>query len=432
MASLWRCTTTSSSLRRFLWSQRRGSAEQFKEGGTYGQSRWELESTLLLRHSMSPWIFVHVPATSQELHLIHYPEKLVHEGVSLHQPSRCSWPQLIEAAEICLKLSHNPISGSISLHWASTTLSSGAHHASSFLGKPWSRFKSEVFISLLETSDISPQQLLECFSMTRRAHTCLTACWDEVWPCTRAQHCGLSMDWKELVHTGQIYGPAFEGHSYGTHGYGIYGCRIILPPSPNHHPGKFAGGLVQKNQQCQCFVYMVIERGETPVSDFPDLHILLHGDPLNTARGAGAKLWWANPDTNCSRNCLFISSSASQHKPWGHTEKAGVSRWEKDILGRELVGSIVRKMLPLERCCNRDPLERCCNKDKMLQMSTGYHRIPEKPHSFSAAGLFIHKIVFLPYIQVITDSFCTARAPLTSSVRLFIAAAAQAESSTST
>lgn len=86
------------------------------------------------------------------------------------------------------------------------------------------------------------------------------------------------------------------------------------------------------------------------------------------------------------------------------------------------MGNTVRKMLPLERCCN---------KDKMLQMSTGYHRIPEKPHSFSAAELFIHKIVFLSHIQVITDSFCTARAALTSSVRLFRAAAAQAESGTS-
>lgn len=88
------------------------------------------------------------------------------------------------------------------------------------------------------------------------------------------------------------------------------------------------------------------------------------------------------------------------------------------------MGNRVSKMLPLERCCNR-----CDNEDTMLQMSTGYHGILEKLHSFSAAELFIHKIVFLPHYQVITDSFCTARAPLTSSVRLFIAAAAQEESS---
>lgn len=47
-----------------------------------------------------------------------YPETLVNEGVGLHQPSRCSWPQLIGAADMCLKLSHSPPPGSTSLHWA--------------------------------------------------------------------------------------------------------------------------------------------------------------------------------------------------------------------------------------------------------------------------------------------------------------------------
>lgn len=66
--------------------------------------------------------------------------------------------------------------------------------------------------------------------------------------------------------------------------------------------------------------------------------------------------------------------------------------------------------------------------DGILQVLTGYHRILEKQHSFPAAGLLIHRIALIPHYQVITESFCTARAPLTSSVRLFIAAAAQAES----
>jgi len=77
------------------------------------------------------------------------------------------------------------------------------------------------------------------------------------------------------------------------------------------------------------------------------------------------------------------------------------------------MGNRVSKMLPLERCRNRRDSE-----DTMFQMSTGYHRILEKLHSFSAEELFIHKIVFLPHYQVITDSFCTAGALLTSSVRL--------------
>lgn len=71
------------------------------------------------------------------------------------------------------------------------------------------------------------------------------------------------------------------------------------------------------------------------------------------------------------------------------THRASWSQQAREGQAGEEEESTVRKMLPLERCCN---------KDKMLQMSTGYHRIPEKPHSFSAAEPFIHKLVFLPSV----------------------------------
>lgn len=60
------------------------------------------------------------------------------------------------------------------------------------------------------------------------------------------------------------------------------------PLLPSHHPGKFAGELVQENQQY--FVYMGMEQGGTPRPDFPVFHTLLHGDILNAARDAGAEL----------------------------------------------------------------------------------------------------------------------------------------------
>lgn len=41
----------------------------------------------------------------------------------------------------------------------------------------------------------------------------------------------------------------------------------------------------------------------------------------------------------------------------------------------------------------------------MLQMSAAYCKLEENLHSFSAAELFIHRIIFLPRYQVITDSF---------------------------
>lgn len=76
-------------------------------------------------------------------------------------------------------------------------------------------------------------------------------------------------------------------------------------------------------------------------------------------------------------------------------EQAGLSGQEKDKEGREFMGNRVSKMLPLERCRN------CHDNDDMIfQMSTGYHGTLEKLHSFSAAELFIHKIVFLPHYQV--------------------------------
>lgn len=64
--SFCRCSTTT--LKKFRWSQKAGSAEQFKEGGTHGQSWSELKSTLLLlpRHSISHWTFICMPATCQE------------------------------------------------------------------------------------------------------------------------------------------------------------------------------------------------------------------------------------------------------------------------------------------------------------------------------------------------------------------------------
>lgn len=107
----------------------------------------------------------------------------------------------------------------------------------------------------------------------------------------------------------------------------------------SHHPGKFAGELVQKIQQYQCFECMVIRQGETPLSDFPDFHILLHGDPLNTARDAGAELWWANPEQKLPlyfQQCLCNAN----------TEQAGVSRREKDRLGRDLWETEQEKCFP--------------------------------------------------------------------------------------
>lgn len=68
MASLWRGSTITN-LKKFIWSQRKGSAEQFKKGGAYVQSGWELESMLLLRHSSASSVtldIVHVLATCQE------------------------------------------------------------------------------------------------------------------------------------------------------------------------------------------------------------------------------------------------------------------------------------------------------------------------------------------------------------------------------
>lgn len=64
---------------------------------------------------MSHWIFVHVLATCQEHTSDTLSIKISKWG---RGPSRCSWPQLIEAAEICLKLSHSPTPGRISLHRA--------------------------------------------------------------------------------------------------------------------------------------------------------------------------------------------------------------------------------------------------------------------------------------------------------------------------
>lgn len=88
-----------------------------------------------------------------------------------------------------------------------------------------------------------------------------------------------------LVYPGQIPELAFECHGYGTHGYGIYRYSIIPSPHPRHHPGEFAGELEQENQQRQCFVYTVTDQGQTPRSDFPDLHRLLRGAPISTCTG---------------------------------------------------------------------------------------------------------------------------------------------------
>lgn len=82
------------------------------------------------------------------------------------------------------------------------------------------------------------------------------------------------------------------------------------------------------------------------------------------------------------------------------------------------MGNTVSKMLPLERCRNRRD-----NEGRMLQMSTGHRGILEKLHSFWAAEL-IHKMNgFLPHYHVIAARFCTARAPLSSTGKLFTAAA---------
>lgn len=81
------------------------------------------------------------------------------------------------------------------------------------------------------------------------------------------------------VHAGLIPEP-FGSHGYGTRGYGIHGYRIIPSPHSRHHLGEFGGALEQENQQCQYFVYVVMDQGETPRSGFPDLHRHLLGAPL--------------------------------------------------------------------------------------------------------------------------------------------------------
>lgn len=360
VASLWRCTTITNP-KKFIWSQRKGSAEQFKEGGTYGQSHWELESTLLLRHSMSRWIFDCVLATCQE-HTSDTLSIIISKwGSGSPLALQVQLTTLIGPAEVWSSVTAPLLQDQFSLSFM--TLSLDVYYASPCQGKPWSIFKSGPFISILETSVIPPQQLLEHFSAskTRRAHTCqviILGSLLESW-CRKVNNVLYIWLWSKGKHQ----------------------CQIS-----------------------QTLIYSFMEKPSTQ----PGMQEQSYdGLSLTSTAAEIASLFPAVP---------------LQHKSWGHTEQAGVSRQEKDILGREFMGNTARKMLPLERCCN---------KDKMLQMSTGYHRIPEKPHSFSAAELFIHKIVFISYIQVITDSFCTARAALTSSVRLFIAAAAQAESGTS-
>lgn len=97
---------------------------------------------------------------------------------------------------------------------------------------------------------------------------------------------GLSTRLEEaLVDTGQFPPLAFGSHGYGTHGYGIHGYRIILYPYSSHHLGESAGELEQEYHQCQCFVYIVMYQGETPRSDFPDLHGPFNGAPLSTCAG---------------------------------------------------------------------------------------------------------------------------------------------------
>lgn len=135
--------------------------------------------------------------------------------------------------------------------------------------------------------------------------------------------------------------------------------------------------------------------------------------PLNMQKGARAAHCSLPPQLWCCHELQAEITSLFPPVPphgkcWGDMEQAGVNGWERDREEREFTGKKVSWMLPIERCHNH-----WYSEDTMLQMSTAYHRIQENLHSFSAAKLFIHKIVFLPCYQVSTDSFCTAWAPLT-------------------
>lgn len=151
------------------------------------------------------------------------------------------------------------------------------------------------------------------------------------------------------MHAGLIPEP-FGSPGYGTHGCGVHGYRIIpSPPSRHHpgefgdHPGEFGGTLEQENQQCQCFMYMIMDQGEMPRLGFPDLHRCIHGAPISTCKG-GQEQCIVPPtpavmlSRTASRNYLFVFTGASTRQVPRRCEASWSQRVRKGQRGEGVNG----------------------------------------------------------------------------------------------
>lgn len=258
--------------------------------------------------------------------------------------------------------------------------------------------------------------------MTRNTHTCYIIWWDETWTCTNAHHCAPVCPWScqeprcmlawSLSHLGVLVMGHMAVGSMATGSYLplrpdiILGSLVIILGSLVEHWSRKINSVnvlctwLWTKGKCQGWV----SQTSTDASMEP---------PSQHAKGGKSSALCLPPQLWCCHELQAeITSSFSpvppQGKCQGDVKQAGVSGWERDREERELTGKKVSWMLPFERCHNH-----WYSEHMMLQMSTAYHRIQENLHSFSAAKLFIHKIVFLPCYQVSTGSFCTAWAPLT-------------------